>query len=162
MRYAIVESGGKQYRAIEGGTIEVDRLSADKGKQIELERVLFLSDDDQFLVGTPTLSGVQVKATVLDHLRGPKVDRFKYSPKKRIRVRGGHRQQYTRLMVDFIGKPGEARKAERAEAKVEPKAEKAKAEPKAKGEKPVKAAEKKTPAKKTTSAAKTPAKKSAK
>ncbi len=171
MRYAIIESGGKQYRAIEGGTIEVDRLAADQGKQIEIERVLFLSDEDQFLIGTPTLSGVHVKATVLEHLRGPKVDRFKYSPKKRIRVRGGHRQQYTRLMVDFIGKPGEGRKAERAEAKAGPGAEKPKAEPKARTEKPVrtsakeapeKSAEKKTPARKSTSGTKTTTRKSGK
>ncbi len=159
MRYAIVESGGKQYRAIEGGTIEVDRLPAEKGKQIEIERILFLSDGDEFMIGTPTVSGIQVKVTVVDHLRGSKVDRFKYSPKKRIRVRGGHRQQYTRLMVDFIGKPGETRKVEKAEVKAEPKVEKTKSETKEKVEKPAKApakeaprkaAEKKAPAKKPT------------
>jgi large subunit ribosomal protein L21 len=52
---------------------------------------------------------------VVDHIKGPKIDRFKYRPKKRIRVRGGHRQQYTRLMVDFIGRPDEERKQEKAE-----------------------------------------------
>jgi len=131
MRYAIVESGGKQYRAVEGEAIEVDRLPAEPGKQIDIERILLMADGEEVLIGTPTVSGIQVKATVLDHLRGSKVIHFKYSPKKRIRVKGGHRQQYTRLMVDFIGKPGEARK------KVEPKTEeptvkKAKAEPKVK------------------------------
>ena len=138
MRYAIVESGGKQYKAVEGQTIEVDRLAAEKGKQIELERILLMADGDEFMVGTPTVGGVQVKATVLDHLRGDKVVHFKYSPKKRIRVRGGHRQEYTRLMVDFIGKPGESRKVERAE----PRAEKARPESKARAEKPAKKAEK--------------------
>ena len=65
------------------------------------------------MVGTPTLSDILVKATVVEHFRGEKVFRFKYSPKKRIRVRGGHRQQYSRLSVDFIGKPGEKRNVEK-------------------------------------------------
>jgi large subunit ribosomal protein L21 len=116
MRYAIVESGGKQYRAVEGELIEVDRLPDEAGKEISLDRVLLMADGDQFQVGSPTISGIEVKATVLDHISGPKVLRFKYSPKKRIRVRGGHRQQYTRLRVEFIGGKGEARpvRAEKA------------------------------------------------
>ena len=112
MRYAIIESGGKQYKAVEGQMIEVDRLSDESGVQIEL-RTLLMADGDDFMVGTPTLSDILVKATVVEHFRGEKVFRFKYSPKKRIRVRGGHRQQYSRLSVDFIGKPGEKRKVEK-------------------------------------------------
>lgn len=112
MRFAIVESGGKQYRAVEGRTIEVDRLPLETGKQFNLERVLLMADGDEVLVGTPTVNGIEVQVTVADHIKGPKIDRFKYRPKKRIRVRGGHRQQYTLLKVDFIGKPGEERKVE--------------------------------------------------
>jgi large subunit ribosomal protein L21 len=122
MRYAIVESGGKQYKAVEGELIEVDRLSTETGKEISLEHVLLMADGDQFQVGTPTVSGVEVKATVVDHVRGPKVVSFKYSPKKRIRVRGGHRQEYTRLRIEFIGGRGEVRaepKPERTPAPVE-------------------------------------------
>jgi large subunit ribosomal protein L21 len=115
MRFAIVESGGKQYRAVEGRTIEVDRLPVDAGKKFDVERVLLMADGDDVLVGTPTVSDILVKVTVVDHIKGPKIDRFKYRPKKRIRVRGGHRQQYTRLLVDFIGHPGEERKIEKAE-----------------------------------------------
>lgn len=122
MRYAIVESGGKQYHAVEGQSIDVDRLSSEQGAQIDIERVLLMADGEEFLVGTPTVSGINVKATVVEHFRGPKVFRFKYSPKKRIRVRGGHRQQYTRLMVDFIGRPGEERKVEKP-VEVEPAVE---------------------------------------
>jgi large subunit ribosomal protein L21 len=118
MRYAIVESGGKQYRAIEGRTIEVDRLPVDAGKKFDFERVLLMADGDDFLVGTPLVSDILVKVTVVDHVKGPKIDRFKYRPKKRIRVRGGHRQQYTRLLVDFIGRPDEER--ERKVEKTEP------------------------------------------
>ncbi len=120
MRFAIVESGGKQYRAVEGRTIEVDRLPVDAGKKFDFERVLLMADDDDILVGTPTISEILVKATVVDHIKGPKIDRFKYRPKKRIRVRGGHRQQYTRLLVDFIGRPGEERKVEKVEPEAEP------------------------------------------
>ena len=115
MRYAIVESGGKQYRVIEGRTIEVDRLAIETGKKFGFDRILLMVDDDDVMVGTPILSDVEVNVTVVDHTKGPKIDRFKYRPKKRIRVRGGHRQHFTRLLVDFIGKPGEERKAEEPE-----------------------------------------------
>jgi large subunit ribosomal protein L21 len=112
MRFAIVESGGKQYRAVEGTTIDVDRLTHEVGKKFDLGRVLLMADGDSFLVGTPAVSGIHVSATVLEHFRGPKVISFKYRPKKRIRVKGGHRHQYTRLQIDFIGKPGEERRIE--------------------------------------------------
>ena len=140
MRFAIVESGGKQYRAVEGRTIEVDRLPVDAGKKFDFERVLLMADGDDVMVGTPTVGDILVKVTVVDHTKGPKIDRFKYRPKKRIRVRGGHRQQYTRLLVDFIGRPDEKRerkteKAEPAPAPVvveeAPKAEKKARAPKA-------------------------------
>lgn len=114
MRYAIVESGGKQYKAVEGEPIEVDRLPVETGETVNLSRVLMLVDGDTSLVGTPTVSDVQVSATVMEHFKGPKVVIFKYSPKKRIRVKSGHRQQYTRLMVDAIGKAGESRKPAKA------------------------------------------------
>jgi large subunit ribosomal protein L21 len=116
MRFAIVESGGKQYRATEGRTIEVDRLPVDAGNQFDFERVLLMADGDDILVGTPTIGDILVKVTVVDHVKGPKIDRFKYRPKKRIRVRGGHRQQYTRLLIDFIGRPDEEEKRKSAKA----------------------------------------------
>ncbi len=154
MRYAIIESGGKQYKAVEGQTIQVDRLPDEAGVQVDLQALL-MADGEDFMVGTPTVKGIQVKATVVDHIRGAKVDRFKYSPKKRIRVRGGHRQHYTELMVDFIGKPGETRKIEKPEV-VEP-------EPKPVQEKPSRGAAKEAVKKSTEKSAekKTPAKKAA-
>jgi large subunit ribosomal protein L21 len=102
MKFAIVESGGKQYRAVEGSTIDVDRLAYEVGKTFEFERVLLVADGEDVKVGTPTVS-VKVSAKVVDHVKGPKVLSFKYRPKKRIRVRGGHRQQYTRLVIESIG-----------------------------------------------------------
>jgi large subunit ribosomal protein L21 len=140
MRIAIVESGGKQYRVAEGSTIDVDRLAFEVGKKFDFERVLLMADEDVIMVGTPTVGEITVSATVVDHVKGPKVISFKYRPKKRIRVKGGHRHFYTRLMIDFIGKPDEERKveaknepvvvaevdAERVEAAEEPKVEKQK------------------------------------
>ena len=147
MRYAIIESGGKQYKAVEGQTIEVDRLPDEAGVQVDLQALL-MADGEDFMIGTPVVKGIQVKATVVDHIRGEKVDRFKYSPKKRIRVRGGHRQHYTQLMVDFIGKPGETRKIEKPEVvEPEPKLEEKPSKSAAK-EAPKKSTEKKAPAKK--------------
>lgn len=124
MKFAIVESGGKQYRAVEGRTIEVDRLPVEAGEQLNIERVLLVADGDDVLVGTPTVDGIEVKATVVEHIKGPKLLSFKYRPKKRIRVRSGHRQQYTRLMVDFIGKAGAAPAEAKAEEKKPARAKK--------------------------------------
>ena len=151
MRFAIVESGGKQYRAVEGRTIEVDRLPIDTGNKFDFERVLLMADGDDILVGTPTVSDMLVKVTVVDHIKGPKIDRFKYRPKKRIRVRGGHRQQYTRLMIDFIGRPDEEekRRAEKAKAAPVVAEETPEVEEAPKEEKQAKAAAKKKPAKKS-------------
>jgi large subunit ribosomal protein L21 len=111
----------------------------DAGKKFDVERVLLMADGDDVMIGTPLVSDILVKVTVVDHTKGPKIDRFKYRPKKRIRVRGGHRQHYTRLLVDFIGKPDEERKAEKAEPAPVVVEEAPKAEKKAKAEKPAKA-----------------------
>lgn len=102
MKYAIVEDGGKQYKAVPGTTIEVDRFDAEVGDEMDLEHVLLISDDDDIQVGTPTIKGAKVMATVVDQIKGPKIIGFKYKPKKRYRVRFGHRQLYTRLRIDGI------------------------------------------------------------
>lgn len=100
--YAIVECGGRQYRAEEGSTFPVEKLPHEVGDQIELENVLMLVNGDNVKVGQPTVSGVSVKATVVDQFRGKKIFVWKYKPKKRYRRRQGHRQQYTRLRIDEI------------------------------------------------------------
>ena len=102
MKYAIVEDGGKQYRAVEGNTIEVDRFPSEVGEQIDLERVLLIADGDQVTIGTPFVTGAKVQATVVAQVKGPKVVVFRYKPKKRIRAKTGHRQQYTRVKIDSI------------------------------------------------------------
>jgi large subunit ribosomal protein L21 len=102
MKYAIIEDGSKQYKATEGETIEVDHYDSEVGEQIDLPRVLMIVDGENCTIGTPTISGAKVQATVVSHIKGPKVVIFKYTPKKRYRVKKGHRQQYTRLQIDSI------------------------------------------------------------
>jgi large subunit ribosomal protein L21 len=115
MKYAIVESGGKQYRAVEGEAIQVDRLPIPAGEDVKLEKVLLLVDGENITVGTPTVKDMNVFAKVAEHFKGPKVVIFKYSPKKRIRVKTGHRQNYTRLQVEQIGSVKVAKVEELAE-----------------------------------------------
>lgn len=102
MKFVIVEQGGKQYRAAEGKTIEVDRLPDDVGAKLTLEDVLLHVDDGKVSIGTPVVKGVKVNAQVLDHFKGRKILVFKYRPKQRYRVKSGHRQQYTRLLIESI------------------------------------------------------------
>jgi large subunit ribosomal protein L21 len=102
MKYAIVECGGKQYKTVEGGVIEVDRLEAEAGQAVSLENVLLLVDGDAIHVGAPMVETAKVSAVVVDQVKGPKIEVFHYRPKKRIRVHTGHRQQYTRLKIEEI------------------------------------------------------------
>lgn len=102
MKYAIVEDGGKQYKAVEGGLIEVDHFASEVGEQIDMERVLLLVDGEQVNVGAPLVAGAKILATVVAQVKGPKVVVFRYKPKKRIRTKTGHRQKYTRLQIDSI------------------------------------------------------------
>jgi len=118
MKYAIVESGGKQFKAVEGETIDVDRLPGELGEEFDMQRVLLYVDGDSVNVGTPSVSGVEVRASIQKHFRGDKVLAFRYSPKKRIRVHRGARHDYTRLMVEHVGAPG-GKKAKAAKMPVE-------------------------------------------
>jgi large subunit ribosomal protein L21 len=160
MRYAIVESGGKQYKAVEGQSIAVDRLPQEVGKKVTLEDVLLVSNEGEVTIGAPTISGVNVQATVVEQFKGPKVIIFKYHPRKRYRLKRGHRQWYTRLQIESIVgiKTIEPKAVEKKE-----EAPKAKAAPSPKKEKAVskkdksKAAAK--PAKKQTKPKEKPAKK---
>jgi large subunit ribosomal protein L21 len=105
MKYAIIQSGGKQYRAVEGETLEVDRLPVEAGANFRLDQILLLADGETITVGTPLIKDFPVWTKVVEHFKGKKVTIFNYSPKKRIRVKTGHRQNYTRLLVEQIGGP---------------------------------------------------------
>ena len=100
--YAVVRSGGRQYRASVNDTILVERLPVEVGQRLELDDVLLIADGEQVTIGQPTVAGARVVATVLDQEKGPKIRIWKYRPKERYRRRQGHRQQYTRLRVDEI------------------------------------------------------------
>jgi large subunit ribosomal protein L21 len=102
MKYAIVQSGGKQYRAVEGSVLEVDRLAIEPEKPCNFEEVLLLADDGKVQVGSPILSGAKVKGTVVEHIRGPKIRVFHYKNKQRYRKTQGHRQEYTLVRVEKI------------------------------------------------------------
>jgi large subunit ribosomal protein L21 len=128
MRYAIIQNGGKQYKAVEGQAIEVDKLELEVGKKVDLGEVLLVSDGENVMVGTPVLTEAKVAATVVSQDQGPKITVFKYKPKIRYRVKTGHRQKFTRLQIDSIEVQGLARsEAKPVVAEPEAKAEKTEA-----------------------------------
>jgi len=100
--YAVVDSGGKQYRVEPGRTLVLDRLDAEAGASVTFDRVLLIGDDEGVTVGTPTVSGASVRGTVLEHGRGPKVIVFRFRPKAHYRRRTGHRSDLTRVRIDEI------------------------------------------------------------
>ena len=102
MKYAIVSNGGKQYKAVPGETLQVDRLPNEVDDQVVLEDVLFIADDNKLAIGEPLVKGAKVNTTVTGQIKGPKIVVFKYKPKVRYRRKQGHRQHYTLLRVDEI------------------------------------------------------------
>lgn len=99
--YAIVQSGGHQYRVTEGETIRVQRLEAAAGDKVTLDQVLMVGGGAT-RVGTPLLDGASVHATVVGDVKGDKLIVFKYKRKNRYRIKTGHRQQFTELRIDAI------------------------------------------------------------
>jgi large subunit ribosomal protein L21 len=106
--YAVIETGGKQYRVSPGQTLEVELLPAEPGATVNLERVLMISADGRTLVGQPTVAGGNVVATVAREGRGKKIIVFKYKSKKRYRRKTGHRQNYTYLTITDIQAEGKS------------------------------------------------------
>jgi large subunit ribosomal protein L21 len=100
--YAVVETGGKQYKVSAGEMVEVDKLSLEVGDRVELDRVLLVADGEDVRVGQPTIEGAKVLATVADHVKGPKIIVFKHRPRQRYRRKKGHRQPYTQLRIEQI------------------------------------------------------------
>jgi len=104
--YAIIETGGKQYKVTPGQSIDVERLDVAEGNTVDLDRVLLIADGDKVTVGTPTIEGARVIATSQGEGKGKKIIVFKYKPKVRYRRKTGHRQLYTSLTIDKIVEPG--------------------------------------------------------
>lgn len=100
--YAVIEIGGKQYKVAPKQTIEVERLGVPEGETVELDKVLFIGGDGDSVVGNPIIKGAKVVATCLGEAKGEKVIVFKYKSKVRYRRKKGHRQTYTRILVNEI------------------------------------------------------------
>lgn len=100
--YAVIKTGGKQYRVSAGDSIDVERLPNGVGEQIELNQVLLVAGDSAAQIGKPLVEGARVKATVIRQVKGRKVIVYKYRPRNRYRRKKGHRQHYTRLRIDEI------------------------------------------------------------
>ena len=116
--YAVIETGGKQYRVEVGTELEVELLDVEPGKTITIERVLLVADGDDASIGQPVVTGAEVSAEVVRQMRGPKLISFKYRPKARSRVKKGHRQELTVLRISDItlGGKSAAASAKKAEA----------------------------------------------
>jgi len=100
--YAIVESGGKQYRVEPGAVLALERIPGEVGSRVELERVLLVADGGRVQVGHPLVSGARVVTEILAQSRGPKIDVFKFKRRKKYRRKTGHRQEQTRVRVAEI------------------------------------------------------------
>ena len=100
--YAVVKTGGKQYRITPGDKLKVEQISADVGAEVVLDQVLMVGDGDSVRLGQPTLAGATVKATVVSHGRGDKVKIFKMRRRKHYQKHQGHRQGYTELKIESI------------------------------------------------------------
>lgn len=159
--FAVIETGGKQYKVANNDIIKVERLPGKAGDAVKLEKVLMMGDDKDIKIGTPVLAGTSVEAEILEQGRADKIVVFKKKRRQHYRRKAGHKQDLTVLKITAIG--GKKAPAKKAEPK---KAEAKKAEPKkvaAKKEAPKNAEAQKAPAKKTpvkkTAAKKAPAKK---
>ncbi|MFQ5661299.1 MAG: 50S ribosomal protein L21 [Gammaproteobacteria bacterium] len=100
--YAVIKSGGKQYKVTEGDTIKVEKLDASEGDSIKIEDVLMLADGDAVTIGAPLVKGAVVSAKVTAQGRGPKIRVIKFKRRKQYRRENGHRQAYTELAITGI------------------------------------------------------------
>ncbi|HCA26448.1 MAG TPA: 50S ribosomal protein L21 [Betaproteobacteria bacterium] len=100
--YAVIKTGGKQYRVAPGEKLKIEQIPADIGSEIVLDQVLMVTDGEQVAIGAPLVAGAQVKATVLGQGRGAKIHIFKMRRRKHYRKSQGHRQNYTEIRIDNI------------------------------------------------------------
>jgi len=100
--YAVVETGGNQYKVQPGDVIFVEKIEAGEGETVKLDRVLMVGRDDGIVTGSPTVEGASVTAKVVKNGKGPKIMVFKFKAKKNYRKRQGHRQPYTKLQIEAV------------------------------------------------------------
>ena len=114
--YAVVRTGGKQYRVQEGRAVTIERLPGEAGDTVELSDVLLMADGDDITVGAPSIEGARIVGTIAEQGRAKKIIVFRYRNKTRMRKKTGHRQHFTRLMVDDILAAGQQPKPKAAVA----------------------------------------------
>jgi len=100
--YAIIETGGKQYRVEEGDSLYIEKLEVSAGDTVEFDRVLAVSNENGLTVGSPVVANAKVSASVIENGKGPKVIIYKYKAKKDYRKKQGHRQPYTKIKIESI------------------------------------------------------------
>lgn len=111
--YAVIKTGGKQYKVAAGDYLKVEKLDGDVGSKVVIDKILMVADGDDVTIGSPLVAGAKVNATVLSHGKGDKVMIFKFHRRKHYRKTQGHRQSYTEIQIDDINGKGAAK----AEAK---------------------------------------------
>ena len=109
--FAIIETGGKQYKVEKGTTVEVEKLDAEEGSTITIDKVVFISNNSDIKIGTPYLEGAAVTAKVIGQIKGEKLRIFKMKAKAHYQRTNGHRQKYTSLEITEIKEEGSAKKA---------------------------------------------------
>lgn len=127
--YAIIETGGKQYRVIDGDVLRIEKISAEVGDTIYFENVLMMGEGSDVKVGTPYIDGQKVAAEVVEHGRADKVVIFKYLPKKDSRTKQGHRQPYTEVKINLTQKSAKVKEASKTEKKTEDTSKKSESKP---------------------------------
>ena len=120
--YAVVNSGGKQYKVQKGEVLKVEKISGDVGSSVTFDRVLMLSDGENVSIGQPVLDSVSVEGHIVEQGKAKKIIVFKYKRRKRFRRKNGHRQEFTAVLIDSIKAKG-TKAVKAAEPKAEAKAE---------------------------------------
>jgi large subunit ribosomal protein L21 len=120
--YAVIKTGGKQYKVIAGETLKVEKLAGEVGSKVVIDKVLMLADGDAVTIGSPLIAGAVVNATVVSHGRGDKVTIFKFQRRKHYRKTQGHRQSYTEIQIDDVNGKGSTKVAAKPKATAKPKA----------------------------------------
>jgi large subunit ribosomal protein L21 len=123
--YAVVRTGGKQYRVQEGRSVTIERLPGEPGDTVELADVLLMADGDAITVGAPVIEGARIVGTIAEQGRAKKIIVFRYKAKTRARKKNGHRQHFTKLIIEDILAPGQEPKPKAAVAAAAPAEEEA-------------------------------------
>ena len=106
--YAVIKTGGKQYKVSAGDKLKVEKLAGEVGSKVVLDKILMLADGDAITIGSPLVAGAKVNATVVSHGRGDKVMIFKFRRRKHYRKTQGHRQSYTEILIEDVNGKGAA------------------------------------------------------